>query len=123
MKPAYTDGLTDHRGTLRWTKETCWRVYWMSGMREDTLRGDHALRETTRTIFCLHGSFDLSVEMPYDGPKHIACMWSGRDWLVPPKFWTRLENFSDDCVVLVLADKPYDPDELMSREEWEALDE
>lgn len=98
--------LTDHRGTLTWTEgEGLYRAYWMTGASEGTVRGDHALRTTTRTICVLRGAVGLRVE---DGKGCFSLpLMEGQSFTVEPMKWTNLHGFSRGAVVLVLADKPY----------------
>jgi hypothetical protein len=83
------------------------RVYFINGFKEhQSVRGKHAHRNLEQALFCLSGHFVLSLE---DGRKQQSFMlsagpegvWIGRG------VWHTMESLSGDCVILVLANAPY----------------
>jgi hypothetical protein len=84
------------------------RVYFINGFKEQrSVRGKHAHRNLDQALFCLSGNFVLSLE---DGRNQQSLMlsaspegvWIGR------AVWHTMDSFSQDCVILVLANAPYD---------------
>lgn len=78
--------------------------------RRDAIRGKHVHRELQQIIFCLRGSFDLHLD---DGEtKQTVVMDSPRkgvylgSWL-----WHEMDNFSPDCLVLVVASDRYNEED------------
>jgi dTDP-4-dehydrorhamnose 3,5-epimerase-like enzyme len=74
---------------------------------EKAIRGKHAHKELTQYIFCLNGSFILSLD---DGEKKqkIAINKSDYGIKLGPMLWHTMIRFSKDCVILVIADDYYD---------------
>ena len=114
--------LVDERGVLEWTNEGKWvRAYWMTGMIFGTIRGDHAHRKANRLVVVVAGGCWL-ITKDRPGRTEVVRLSAGDHLLVPPMIWTRLFNFLQGTVVLVMADQPYDPAEVIGDyEEWASL--
>jgi hypothetical protein len=83
------------------------RVYYINHLEHCVSeRGKHAHRELCQVIFCISGSFTLTLD---DGTnKQNILMW--RDNLgviLGPKLWHTMSNFSNGCVLLVVASDTY----------------
>ena len=83
------------------------RVYFIYGTVSGVSRGFHAHRNLNQLAVCVSGSCNLVVddgskrsEVRLDGPEHGLEM--GR------MIWREMHDFSADCVLAVLADRPYD---------------
>ena len=83
------------------------RFYFINGlMGKKSVRGRHAHRKLEQCIFCLHGSFVLTLDdgarkqtVTLDDP---ACgVRLGR------MLWHSMSGFSKDCVILVVTDDYY----------------
>lgn len=84
------------------------RVYYITNLENaSSIRGKHAHKELSQAIFCISGSFVLSLD---DGhTKQDIHMW--RDNLgviLGPRLWHTMHSFSNGCVLLVLASDYYD---------------
>lgn len=83
------------------------RAYYLFGTREGVTRGLHAHRRLKQCAIAVRGSCRMLLD---DGrAKH----WMTLDdpvagLLLPPMVWHEMSDFSSDCVLLVLADAPYD---------------
>ena len=84
------------------------RVFFINGFKaKQSVRGKHAHRNLDQALFCLSGNFILSLD---DGRKQQSIklpagpegVWIGRT------VWHTMDSFSIDCVILVLANAPYD---------------
>jgi len=83
------------------------RVYYLFGMPSNSLRGGHAHIKLEQLIIAISGSFDLTLDSGYERRKyHLNAKNSGI--LLPNMMWRDLDNFSDDCVCLVMASEHYD---------------
>ncbi|MER0325900.1 sugar 3,4-ketoisomerase [Vibrio vulnificus] len=82
------------------------RVYYMFGMQSDLARGFHAHKELIQVAVCLKGSCDILMD---DGNyKQVVTLNSPDKGLVIDTMqWHEMANFSDDCVLLVLASDVY----------------
>ncbi|MDR1699138.1 MAG: FdtA/QdtA family cupin domain-containing protein [Prevotellaceae bacterium] len=95
------------------------RVYYIYDLKhKSALRGKHAHRHNQQVIFCINGSFTLTVddgrmqdEIVLDKPNIGVFMDIG--------LWHTMKDFSDDCILLVLASDLYDEsDYIRSYEEF-----
>ncbi|MBE3655667.1 dTDP-6-deoxy-3,4-keto-hexulose isomerase [Vibrio navarrensis] len=105
--------IGDHRGSLvalEGSKDIPFdikRIYYLFGMQPDLPRGFHAHRELIQVAVCLKGQCDILMD---DGrSKQTVTLDSPVKGLVINKMqWHEMHNFSDDCVLLVLASDVYD---------------
>ncbi len=85
------------------------RVYYISNFKNknQAIRGKHAHRTLTQVIFCVQGSFDLELD---DGVNsQLISMGNPRQGVILGRMlWHTMKNFSEDCVILVLASDYYD---------------
>lgn len=82
------------------------RVYYMFDMQSDLPRGFHAHKELIQVAVCLKGSCDILMDDGND--KQVVTLNSPDKGLVIDTMqWHEMENFSDDCVLLVLASDVY----------------
>jgi hypothetical protein len=84
------------------------RVYYITDLENAAaVRGKHAHKKLEQLIFCVHGSFDLALD---DGSTRQTISLSSPYYGIRlgPKLWHTMTNFSDDCVILVLANDYYD---------------
>ena len=84
------------------------RVYYINHLENcQSIRGKHAHKKLNQVIFCINGSFVLSLD---DGKqKQDILMW--RDNLgviLGPELWHTMHSFSSGCILLVVASDYYD---------------
>ncbi|MFH4571312.1 FdtA/QdtA family cupin domain-containing protein [Vibrio diabolicus] len=83
------------------------RVYYLFGMQPDLPRGFHAHKALVQVAICLKGSCDILMDNGQD--KEIVKLNSPSQGLVIDVMqWHEMSNFSEDCVLLVLASDVYD---------------
>ncbi|EHH0795227.1 FdtA/QdtA family cupin domain-containing protein [Vibrio vulnificus] len=83
------------------------RVYYLFGMQSDLPRGFHAHRELVQVAVCLKGSCDIVMDNGHE--KEMVRLSSPSQGLVIDVMqWHEMRNFSEDCVLLVLASDVYD---------------
>jgi hypothetical protein len=82
------------------------RIFYMYGLRNDCERGAHAHRESEQAFIAVAGSFSLSVTNTHQTKTYVM-KEPNRAVYVPPMVWTRVYNFSNDAVCLVLTNSPY----------------
>jgi len=70
--------------------------------RKEAKRGLHAHKKLEQVIFCINGSFSLSLD---DGRNKQRILMNNSYYGIRlgPKLWHRMSNFSKDCVILVVA--------------------
>jgi dTDP-4-dehydrorhamnose 3,5-epimerase-like enzyme len=84
------------------------RVFYIYGSSPNTLRGEHAHRECAQVLVCVNGSCEIECD---DGQnKQIFTLNRGDQYLlIPPGIWASERYTRPSTVLLVFADKPYDP--------------
>jgi dTDP-4-dehydrorhamnose 3,5-epimerase-like enzyme len=83
------------------------RVYYVYGTSNDAIRGKHAHRNLEQVIFCPAGSCDFILD---DGKKREVIHLNDPSigLYIKNKIWREFTNFSEGCVVMVLASQHYD---------------
>jgi len=82
------------------------RVYYMSRMVSGTPRGFHAHRDLNQVAICLAGSCTFIVD---NGRQRTSFELTQPDTglLIGNYIWREMHNFSNDCVLMVLASNYY----------------
>lgn len=83
------------------------RVYYIWGTHHDVIRGHHAHRKLEQMIICIAGSCDFILD---DGQKRKTVHLSSpnQGLYLKSNIWREFTNFSEDCVIVVLASEHYD---------------
>jgi dTDP-4-dehydrorhamnose 3,5-epimerase len=83
------------------------RVYYVGGVPANTRRGAHAHHRTQQAAICVSGACSFLLD---DGRSRATLRLDTptRAVLLPPLLWHEMYDFTADCVLLVLADLPYD---------------
>ena len=94
------------------------RVYWVFGSQPEVRRGYHSHRKTRQMAICVAGACTFLMD---DGIRNetirLASLETGL--IIEPGVWHEMFDFTPDCVLLVLADSPYDEsDYIRSREQF-----
>lgn len=83
------------------------RVYYIFGTQEGVARGFHAHRNLKQVAVCVTGK----CRMILDDGKTCEEAWLDsptKGLLIGDLVWREMHDFSDDCVLLVLASEHYD---------------
>lgn len=82
------------------------RVYYLVGTRNNVARGFHAHHKLEQVAVCVSGKCRMILddgqhreEVWLDAPDKAVC--------IGKMIWHEMHDFSDDCVLLVLADEYY----------------
>ncbi len=84
------------------------RVYYIYNLKDQSaLRGKHAHKHNQQVIFCINGSFTLTID---DGihQQEIILNQPNVGIFMDVKLWHTMKNFSDNCILLVLASDLFD---------------
>lgn len=83
------------------------RVYYLNNMRPDVPRGFHAHKKLEQVAVCVAGKCHMLLD---DGNnKEKVLMDSPNKAIrIEPMVWHEMHDFSEDCVLLVLASDHYD---------------
>ncbi|WP_192034470.1 FdtA/QdtA family cupin domain-containing protein [Halomonas sp. YLGW01] len=105
--------LGDERGSLVSIEENSTapfcikRVYYIFGTRNDIARGFHAHKALIQMAICVAGK----CRMEFDNGVRRECAWLDsplQGVLIKQMVWHEMHDFSDDCVLMVLASDHYD---------------
>lgn len=84
------------------------RVYFINNLdSQSSIRGKHAHRRLEQVIFCINGSFTLTLD---DGTvqQSIEMKHENEGIILGPMLWHTMHDFSSGCVLLVAASDYYD---------------
>ncbi|MEQ9903024.1 sugar 3,4-ketoisomerase [Pectobacterium aroidearum] len=83
------------------------RVYYMFNTKEEVRRGFHAHRQLKQVVIAVRGSCRFLLD---DGEEKISVLLDNpaQGLLIESFMWREMYDFSDDCVLMVLADSLYD---------------
>lgn len=84
------------------------RVYYLFATKGGVHRGQHAHRHLNQLAVALHGSVTFLLD-DGGGPVRVVLDDPAQGLLLGRMVWRDLYDFSDDCVLMVLADQLYDP--------------
>lgn len=105
--------MGDHQGSLvaleanRQAPFPIARVYYIFGTRGEVSRGFHAHKALNQLCIAVSGSCRMLLD---DGRTRAEARLDrpDRGLLIGPGLWREMHDLSPDCVLLVLADAPYD---------------
>ncbi len=96
------------------------RVFHISGVREGSVRGNHAHHVLQEVVFCIQGSVEVDTIDGAGNSQSILLDAPQVGLFLPPSVWRVLHSFSKDAILLVVASTDYDPDDyIRSTEEFE----
>lgn len=83
------------------------RVFYIYGAEKNVTRGEHSHYKTKQFLVALSGSCMVTLD---DGENKLTHTLDSpsKGLLQDNMVWGSMHNFSQDCVLLVLADMPYD---------------
>lgn len=83
------------------------RVYYLFGTQQDVMRGFHAHYNLKQVAVCITGKCRMILDDGY----HREEVWldsSTKGLVIGDLIWREMHDFSEDCVLLVLASEHYD---------------
>lgn len=83
------------------------RIYYLYGLPDGAVRGEHAHKDLEQIYIAVHGSFDVVLEDGVDTSR-VTLDRPERGLYLGRMIWRRLENFTPGAVCLVLASAHYD---------------
>ncbi|EOI3455377.1 sugar 3,4-ketoisomerase [Cronobacter turicensis] len=83
------------------------RVYYMFNTKEGVRRGFHAHKKLKQVAIAVRGSCRFVLD---DGAERVELLLDNpaQGLLIDSCIWREMYDFSDDCVLMVLADSLYD---------------
>ncbi|MBU5690556.1 sugar 3,4-ketoisomerase [Vibrio cholerae] len=83
------------------------RVYYIFGTQQGVARGFHAHKKLKQVAICLSGSCRFLMDNGIDKEETILNS-NAQGLLIDVMQWHEMYDFSDDCVLMVLASDHYD---------------
>ncbi|ARF50685.1 sugar 3,4-ketoisomerase [Pantoea stewartii] len=83
------------------------RVYYIVNTKKGVTRGYHAHKELKQVAIALKGSCEFLLD---DGKERVKIFLNNpsQGLLIDSCIWREISNFSEDCVLLILASHEYD---------------
>jgi len=83
------------------------RIYYIYGTKKGVSRGFHAHKALKQIAICVSGSCTMLLDNGKD-KETIALNTPTKGVLIEDMVWREMHDFSEDCVLLVLASEHYD---------------
>ncbi len=83
------------------------RIYYIFGTQKDVSRGFHAHRDLQQLIICVSGSCRMVLDDGRERVEHIIDR-PNKAIFVRNMVWREMHDFSEDCVLVVVASEVYD---------------
>lgn len=107
---SYDEGFITAVSELSQVPFSIKRVFWTHGANKDTVRGNHAHKETEEVIIAIQGSIEIEVILE-DMKRRVYLLDNPRQGLyLPPHVWRTL-YFSKDAISVTLASTDYNKDD------------
>jgi uncharacterized RmlC-like cupin family protein len=113
IQPVVMKAFSDARGSLGVSELNSIRdfkterIYYIKGVPADASRGAHGHKALEQIFYALSGTFRLTVTNG-DVSDSVIVSELSNGYHLPAGLWRDLDNFSSDCICLVLASQPYD---------------
>jgi len=78
------------------------RIYYIQGIQNNDVRGNHTHKKTRQLITCIRGNCRLNIN-------NLSVMFldSTESIIIEPSDTHKIYNFSNDCILMVLASEEY----------------
>lgn len=83
------------------------RIYYIYGVESGMRRGFHSHKDLEQALICVHGSVKIHLRTPFQS-EDILLDSPTTALYIGPMIWREMYDFSEDAVLLVLANKHYD---------------
>lgn len=83
------------------------RIYYIFDAKPEIPRGFHAHKELQQVAFCIKGKCRMLMDNGID-KQDVWLDQANKGLMIPPFVWHEMHDFSEDCILLVLASEHYD---------------
>lgn len=88
------------------------RIFWITDVPEFEVRGKHGHYEGKQLLFSILGNITLEI-MPPNSSNTIKVTLNGQEsFFLPPKHWVSMTFSSPDDILMIAADRDYDPNDV-----------
>lgn len=88
------------------------RIFYLSDVENDDVRGQHAHEELKQYVICVSGSFEISLDNG-EIKETLVMSNDGKGLFLDGLVWREMTNFSPGTVMLVLCDRVYNDDRVI----------
>ena len=84
------------------------RIFLVTNVKKGKTRGDHATKKTRLILFPVSGACKVIVD---DGKIKEAFEMNNpsEGLLIEPMVWRSMKEFTPDCIMMAVCDRPFDP--------------
>jgi hypothetical protein len=84
------------------------RVFWVRDVAEGATRGNHATKKTRLILIPVAGSCEVVVD---NGTSQEVFKMDtpSKGLFIEKMLWRQMRNFTPDCVMMALCDRPFEP--------------
>jgi dTDP-4-dehydrorhamnose 3,5-epimerase-like enzyme len=83
------------------------RVYYITNVKNDAQRGNHAHKQLKQLMICLGGSCDIVLDNGVSRTT-ITLDMPGKILYIQPCLWREIKNFTENATLMVFASEEYD---------------
>jgi dTDP-4-dehydrorhamnose 3,5-epimerase-like enzyme len=83
------------------------RIYYIFDTKSGVVRGLHAHKDLSQVMVCLKGSCRVVLDNG-SAKEQVVLDSPNKGLLIDSMIWREMHDFSEDCVLLVLANEHYD---------------
>ncbi|WP_367913336.1 FdtA/QdtA family cupin domain-containing protein [Leadbetterella sp. DM7] len=87
------------------------RAYFIYNVPESSVRGGHRHHHTWQGLICLNGSCQIYVQESEDTDYIVTLDSPQKCLLLKPSDWHQMYEFTEGSILLVLANRNYDPED------------
>ncbi len=86
------------------------RVYYIFNTKKNVIRGKHAHQNLAQVLVCLNGSCRILVNDGFTKDEYLLDQ-PDKGLYLGNNIWREMYNFSDNCILMVLASELYNSDD------------
>jgi hypothetical protein len=83
------------------------RLYWLAKVQPGEVRGNHAHKQLKQLLLLISGSVSVEIRRGRDS-EVFELQKEGSGLKISPGLWRNILNFSENAVIAVLCDSPYE---------------
>jgi dTDP-4-dehydrorhamnose 3,5-epimerase-like enzyme len=102
--------VIEHPATLPFVVE---RVFWLTDVALNATRGGHAHEDLQQVLFCAKGSCNIELIDQAGKAECIGLSQQSEGLYLEGNVWRTMTEFSADCCLMVLCDRPYKDDKVI----------
>ncbi len=86
------------------------RVYYIFDTKKNVIRGKHAHQNLSQVLVCLSGSCRILANDGFDKEEYLLDQ-PDKGLYIGSNIWREMYNFSDNCILMVIASELYNPND------------